>query len=156
MSLLTPILNSTPQIEQNVTNIVTPKLHKKSPRPIPIAGLPAYREMLNRFFSLADLSDFDAALGRARLTGFPESPSRTAMFDLEASDTEGSPSSSLEGRFDFPATPVTEDLSKQFLTMDPEEEDKMMKTAASEIAKSLDLPVRKLSSGEYNSCRVKL
>lgn len=28
MSLLTPILNSTPQIEQNVTNIVTPKLHK--------------------------------------------------------------------------------------------------------------------------------
>ena len=36
---------------------------------------------------------------------------------------------------------MNEDLSKQFLSMDPEEEDKMMKAAASEIAKSLDLPV---------------
>ena len=72
------------------------------------------------------------------------------MFDLEVSDAEGSPNS-LEGRFDFPATPVNEDMSKQFLTMDPEEEDKMMKTAASEIAKSLDLPVRKLLLGVYTS-----
>ena len=100
--------------------------------------------------SFVDLSDFEAALGRARLTSFPESPSRTAMFDLEVSDAEGSPNS-LEGRFDFPATPVNEDMSKQFLTMDPEEEDKMMKTAASEIAKSLDLPVRKLLLGVYTS-----
>lgn len=87
------------------------------------------------------LSDFDAALGRARVPlSIPESPSRSAMFDLDLSDTEASPSS-LEGRFDFPCTPVSEDPSKQFLIMDPEEEDKMMKTAASEIAKNLDLPV---------------
>lgn len=94
---------------------------------------------------LADLSDFDAALGRARVASFPDSPGRMATFDLEGSDTEGSPNSLGEGRFDFPCTPVTDDLSKQFLSMDPEEEDMMMKTAASEIAKSLDLPVRKTS-----------
>jgi len=93
-----------------------------------------------------DLSDFDAALGRARITILPESPNRLATFDLEGSDTEGSPTSLSEGRFDFPCTPVSEDLSKQFLTMDPEEEDMMMKTAASEIAKSLDLPVRPLAN----------
>ena len=69
------------------------------------------------------LSDFDAALGRARVVSIPESPSRSAMFDLEYSDNENSPTS-LEGRFDFPCTPVSEDLSKQFLTMDPEEEEK--------------------------------
>ncbi|KAJ7389184.1 Neuropathy target esterase [Desmophyllum pertusum] len=97
--------------------------------------------------NLADISDFDAALGRARLTSFPESPSRTSMFDLEVSDAEGSPTSLGEGRFDFPCTPVSEDLSKQFLTMDPDEEDKMMKTAASEIAKSLDLPDSSLLEG---------
>ena len=77
---------------------------------------------------------------------FPESPGRMATFDLEGSDTEGSPTSLGEGRFDFPCTPVNDDLAKQFLTMDPEEEDKMMKTAASEIAKSLDLPVRKATT----------
>ena len=96
------------------------------------------------YFLLVDiihsLSDFDAALGRARVLSFPESPSRPAMFDLELSDSEVSPTS-LEGRFDFPCTPVSADLSKQFLTMDPDEEDKMMKTAASEIAKNLDLSV---------------
>ena len=86
------------------------------------------------------LSDFDAALGRARVVSVPESPSRSAMFDLELSENESSPTS-LEGRFDFPCTPTNEDLTKHFLTMDPEEEDKMMKTAASEIAKNLDLPV---------------
>lgn len=91
----------------------------------------------------ADLSDFEAALGRARITTLPESPTRLATFDLEGSDTEGSPTSLSEGRFDFPCTPVSENLSKQFLTMDPEEEDMMMKTAASEIAKSLGLPVRR-------------
>ena len=69
-----------------------------------------------------------------------------ATFDLEGSDTEGSPTSLSEGRFDFPCTPVSENLSKQFLTMDPEEEDMMMKTAASEIAKSLGLPVRTLAN----------
>ncbi|XP_027053667.1 patatin-like phospholipase domain-containing protein 7 isoform X1 [Pocillopora damicornis] len=148
-------------------------LGKENSKPIPVKKVPLHRsvsftepeherkvdkqigrcksaatlETMLGFGSDSDLSDFDAALGRARLTGFPESPSRTAMFDLEASDTEGSPSSSLEGRFDFPATPVTEDLSKQFLTMDPEEEDKMMKTAASEIAKSLDLPDSSLLEG---------
>ena len=98
----------------------------------------------NKLYCLSDiihsLSDFDAALGRARVLSIPESPSRSAMFDLELSDNESSPTS-LEGRFDFPCTPVNEDLSKQFLSMDPEEEDKMMKAAASEIAKSLDLPV---------------
>lgn len=103
----------------------------------------------NHFALLADiihsLSDFDAALGRARVQSIPESPSRSAMFDLELSDNEASPTS-LEGRFDFPCTPVNEDLSKQFLTMDPEEEEMMMKTAASEIAKSLDLPVRYTAS----------
>ena len=98
----------------------------------------------SKWYCLSDiihsLSDFDAALGRARVLSIPESPSRSAMFDLELSDNESSPTS-LEGRFDFPCTPVNEDLSKQFLSMDPEEEDKMMKAAASEIAKSLDLPV---------------
>lgn len=102
--------------------------------------------LFNRFDLFADLSDFDAALGRARITTLPESPSRLATFDLGGSDTEGSPTSLGEGRFDFPCTPVSEDQSKQFLTMDPEEEDMMMKTAASEIAKSLDLPVRKLAN----------
>ncbi|XP_068740999.1 patatin-like phospholipase domain-containing protein 7 isoform X2 [Montipora capricornis] len=92
------------------------------------------------------LSDFDAALGRARVPTIPESPSRSAMFDLELSDNEASPTS-LEGRFDFPCTSVSEDVSKQFLTMDPEEEDKMMKTAASEIAKSLDLPDSSILEG---------
>ncbi|XP_067056188.1 patatin-like phospholipase domain-containing protein 7 isoform X2 [Acropora muricata] len=87
---------------------------------------------------ILSLSDFDAALGRARVPAIPESPSRSTMFDLDLSDNEASPTS-LEGRFDFPCTPVSEDLSKQFLTMEPEEEDKMMKAAASEIAKSLDL-----------------
>ena len=103
-----------------------------------------YDVLNDHVFLLAEiilaLSDFDAALGRARVPPIPESPSRSAMFDLELSDNEASPTS-LEGRFDFPCTPVSEDVSKQFLTMDPEEEDKMMKTAASEIAKSLDLPV---------------
>lgn len=104
--------------------------------------------LFRQFFWLilfADLSDFEAALGRARVGTFPESPGRMATFDLEGSDTEGSPTSLGEGRFDFPCTPVIDDLSKQFLTMDPEEEDKMMKTAASEIATSLDLPVWKAS-----------
>ena len=89
---------------------------------------------------ILSLSDFDAALGRARVPAIPESPSRSTMFDLDLSDNEASPTS-LEGRFDFPCTPVSDDLSKQFLTMEPEEEDKMMKAAASEIAKSLDLQV---------------
>ncbi|KAK2568031.1 Patatin-like phospholipase domain-containing protein 6 [Acropora cervicornis] len=78
---------------------------------------------------ILSLSDFDAALGRARVPAIPESPSRSTMFDLDLSDNEASPTS-LEGRFDFPCTPVSEDLSKQFLTMEPEEEDKMMKAAA--------------------------
>ncbi|PFX22568.1 Patatin-like phospholipase domain-containing protein 7 [Stylophora pistillata] len=148
-------------------------LGKENSKPIPVKKVPLHRsvsftepeherkvdkqigrcksaatlETMLGFGSDSDRSDFDAALGRVRLTGFPESPSRTTIFDLEASDTEGSPPSSLEGRFDFPAPPVTEDLSKQFLTMDPAEEDKMMKTAASEIAKSLDLPDSSLLEG---------
>jgi len=87
-------------------------------------------------------SDFDAACGRARVPSvhpIPDSsPSTggTVQFDID-SDPEPSPTN-REGRFDF--NHGIDDLPQKFKKHEDEHE--MLKIAAKEIAKKLDLPVR--------------
>lgn len=86
-------------------------------------------------------SDFDAACGRARVPSvhpLPDTSSTggTVSFEIE-SDPEPSPTSK-EGKFDF--NHAIDDLPQKFKK--PEDEHEMLKVAAKEIAKKLDLPVR--------------
>ncbi|XP_020905834.1 patatin-like phospholipase domain-containing protein 7 isoform X2 [Exaiptasia diaphana] len=84
-------------------------------------------------------SDFDAACGRARVPSvqLPDTTSSTAgtvSFEIE-SDPEPSPVSK-EGKFDF--NHGIDDLPQKFKK--PEDEHELLRVAAKEIAKKLDLP----------------
>lgn len=86
-------------------------------------------------------SDFDAACGRARVPSVPlpdtsSSTAGTVSFEIE-SDPEPSPTS-RESRFDF--NHGIDDIPQKFKKH--EDENEMLKVAAKEIAKKLDLPVR--------------
>ena len=76
----------------------------------------------------------------------PDSPTSKATFDLgskspDQSDHEEMNIGSPESRFDFPPYPVSQDIAKKFLTIDPSTEDELLKTATKEIAKFFQLPV---------------